>query len=47
MIFADFASQKITSTVIFNPIEQSSVTLEDEEDSELKGAVVRVDIMRF
>ncbi|XP_046875389.1 DNA-directed RNA polymerase I subunit RPA12 [Hypomesus transpacificus] len=36
----DFASQKITSTVIFNPIEQSSVTLEDEEDSELKGAVI-------
>ncbi|XP_022599842.1 DNA-directed RNA polymerase I subunit RPA12 isoform X2 [Seriola dumerili] len=35
-----FSGQKIHSTVIFNPVEQSSVVLEDEEDSELKGPVI-------
>lgn len=37
----EFSGQEIRSTVIFNPVEQSSVALEDEEDSELKGPVVR------
>lgn len=36
----EFCGQQITSTVIFNPIEQSSVVVEDEEDSELKGPVI-------
>lgn len=44
-IFAcsEFSGQQIHSTVIFNPVEQSLVALEDEEDSELKGPVVRAD----
>lgn len=37
---AEFSGQKICSTVIFNPVEQSSAVLEDEEDSELKGPVI-------
>ncbi len=37
----EFSGQEIHSTVILNPVEQSSVALEDEEDSELKGPVVR------
>ncbi|XP_026203269.1 DNA-directed RNA polymerase I subunit RPA12 isoform X1 [Anabas testudineus] len=37
---AEFAGQEIQSTVIFNPVEQSSVVLEDEEDTELKGPVI-------
>lgn len=36
----EFSGQEICSTVIFNPVEQSSVALEDEEDSELKGPVI-------
>lgn len=37
----EFSGQEIRSTVIFNPVEQSSAALEEEEDSELKGPVVR------
>ncbi|KAL0961785.1 hypothetical protein UPYG_G00331710 [Umbra pygmaea] len=35
----EFSSQKVTSTVIFNPLELSTLTVEDD-DSELKGAVI-------
>uniref|UniRef100_A0A3Q1FPM4 DNA-directed RNA polymerase I subunit RPA12 n=1 Tax=Acanthochromis polyacanthus TaxID=80966 RepID=A0A3Q1FPM4_9TELE len=38
--FPEFSNQKICSTVVFNPLEQSSVAPEDEEDSELKGPVI-------
>uniref|UniRef100_A0A3Q1AVR1 DNA-directed RNA polymerase I subunit RPA12 n=1 Tax=Amphiprion ocellaris TaxID=80972 RepID=A0A3Q1AVR1_AMPOC len=38
--FPEFSGQKVCSTVVFNPLEQSSVALEDEEDSELKGPVI-------
>ncbi|XP_028254018.1 DNA-directed RNA polymerase I subunit RPA12 isoform X2 [Parambassis ranga] len=37
---AEFAGQQVRSTVVFNPAEQTSVVLEDEEDSELKGPVI-------
>ncbi|KAA8586089.1 hypothetical protein FQN60_007658 [Etheostoma spectabile] len=37
---AEFSGQEIRSTIIFNPVEQSSLALEDEDNSELKGAVV-------
>nr|ACQ58531.1 DNA-directed RNA polymerase I subunit RPA12 [Anoplopoma fimbria] len=37
---AEFSGQEIRSTVIFNPEKQSSVALEDEEGSELKGPVI-------
>ncbi|KAI3358303.1 hypothetical protein L3Q82_014685 [Scortum barcoo] len=36
----EFAGHEISSTVIFNPVEQSAVTLEDKEDSDLKGPVI-------
>ncbi|KAF7644006.1 hypothetical protein LDENG_00229510 [Lucifuga dentata] len=35
-----FLGQKVHSSVTFNPVEQSSVSVEDEEDSELKGPVI-------
>lgn len=41
----EFSGQEIRSTVIFNPVEQSSAALEEEEDSELKGPVVRTDCL--
>lgn len=37
----EFNGQQIRSTVVLNPIERSSVILEDKDDSELKGPVVR------
>ncbi|KAF3707818.1 DNA-directed RNA polymerase I subunit RPA12 Zinc ribbon domain-containing protein 1 [Channa argus] len=37
---AEFSGKEIRSTVLFNPVEQSSVALEDEKDSELKGPVI-------
>lgn len=37
----EFHGQQIRSTVILNPAEKSAVILEDTEDSELKGPVVR------
>lgn len=37
---AEFNGQQIRSTVILNPAEKSAAVLEDE-DSELKGPVVR------
>lgn len=36
---AEFSGQEIRSTVIFNPVEQSTLSL-DSEDSELKGPVI-------
>lgn len=39
--FTELSVQEITSTVIFNPLEQSSAAQVDEEDAELKGPVVR------
>uniref|UniRef100_A0A4W5MHY9 DNA-directed RNA polymerase I subunit RPA12 n=1 Tax=Hucho hucho TaxID=62062 RepID=A0A4W5MHY9_9TELE len=35
----EFSGQEIRSSVVFNPLEGSSVAVEDE-DSELKGAVI-------
>lgn len=43
----EFSGQEIRSTVIFNPVEQSSVALEEEEDSELKGPVVRSNCLKI
>ncbi|KAL3043346.1 DNA-directed RNA polymerase I subunit RPA12 [Trematomus bernacchii] len=37
---AEFSGLEIRSSVVFNPVEQSTVTLEDEDSSELKGAVI-------
>lgn len=39
--FSEFSGQEIRSSVVFNPLEGSSVAVE-EEDSELKGAVVGI-----
>ncbi|XP_030003552.1 DNA-directed RNA polymerase I subunit RPA12 [Sphaeramia orbicularis] len=36
----EFSGQEIRSTIIFNPVEQSSLSLEGMEDSELKGPVI-------
>ncbi|XP_029022749.1 DNA-directed RNA polymerase I subunit RPA12 isoform X2 [Betta splendens] len=36
----EFTGQEMQSTVMFNPVEQSPVTLEHEEDYELKGPVI-------
>ncbi|XP_069576758.1 DNA-directed RNA polymerase I subunit RPA12 [Brachyistius frenatus] len=36
----EFSSQKICSTVVFNPLEQSSVSLGAGDDSELKGPAI-------
>nr|XP_046182261.1 DNA-directed RNA polymerase I subunit RPA12 [Oncorhynchus gorbuscha] len=36
---SEFSGQEIRSSVVFNPLEASSVAVE-EEDSELKGAVI-------
>ncbi|XP_072531980.1 DNA-directed RNA polymerase I subunit RPA12 [Salminus brasiliensis] len=36
----EFAGQVIKSSVVFNPLVQSSSTTDSEEDSELKGPVV-------
>lgn len=35
----EFSGREIRSTVVFNP-EQSTLALEDEQDSELKGPVI-------
>lgn len=37
----EFNGQQVRSTVILNPVERSAVVLEDKDDSELKGPVVR------
>ncbi|KAG7500898.1 DNA-directed RNA polymerase I subunit RPA12 [Solea senegalensis] len=37
---AEFAGQEIRSTVVFNPVEQSAVTVDDVDDSDLKGPVI-------
>ncbi|XP_047461683.1 DNA-directed RNA polymerase I subunit RPA12 [Mugil cephalus] len=37
---AEFSGQEIHSTIVFNPVEQSSMALEGGEDSELKGPVI-------
>lgn len=37
----EFNGQQIRSTVVLNPVERSAVILEDKDDSELKGPVVR------
>ncbi|XP_028316453.1 DNA-directed RNA polymerase I subunit RPA12 [Gouania willdenowi] len=37
---AEFSGQEIRSEVVFNSVEASSVVLEDEEDSFLKGPVI-------
>ncbi|XP_060935933.1 DNA-directed RNA polymerase I subunit RPA12 isoform X2 [Limanda limanda] len=37
---AEFSGQEIQSTVIFNLVEQSSVALDEDEDTELKGPVI-------
>ncbi|XP_056335151.1 DNA-directed RNA polymerase I subunit RPA12 [Danio aesculapii] len=36
----DFTSQVIKSSVMFNPLDQSSVAVESAEDAELKGPVI-------
>lgn len=36
----EFSRQEIHSSVVFNPVQQSSALAEDQ-DSEVKGAVVR------
>ncbi|XP_048850389.1 DNA-directed RNA polymerase I subunit RPA12 [Brienomyrus brachyistius] len=36
----EFAGKVITSTVVFNSLESSSVKEESEQDSELKGPVI-------
>ncbi|KAM3858288.1 DNA-directed RNA polymerase I subunit RPA12 [Diretmus argenteus] len=36
----DFSDQKIRSAVVFNPAEQSSAAVEDDNNSELKGPVI-------
>uniref|UniRef100_A0A673YQ41 DNA-directed RNA polymerase I subunit RPA12 n=1 Tax=Salmo trutta TaxID=8032 RepID=A0A673YQ41_SALTR len=38
-VYKEFSGQEIRSSVVFNPLEGSSVAVE-EEDSELKGAVI-------
>lgn len=45
MVFSpsEFSGQHIHSSIVFNPVELSSVSVEEEEDSELKGPVVRKD----
>ncbi|XP_028820303.1 DNA-directed RNA polymerase I subunit RPA12 [Denticeps clupeoides] len=35
----DFADQVIKSSVVFNPLEESTVAAESSEDSELKGPI--------
>ncbi|XP_053720006.1 DNA-directed RNA polymerase I subunit RPA12 [Synchiropus splendidus] len=37
---ADFAGQETRSTIVFNPVEQSTVAVDDAEDAELKGPVI-------
>lgn len=37
--YSEFSGQEIYSAVVFNPAEQTAVS-QDEEDSEMKGAVV-------
>lgn len=39
--YSEFSGQEIYSAVVFNPVEQTAVS-QDEEDSEMKGAVVSV-----
>ncbi|XP_070840114.1 DNA-directed RNA polymerase I subunit RPA12 [Chaetodon trifascialis] len=36
----EFSGREICSTIIFNLVEQSSMTPEDQEDSKLKGPVI-------
>ncbi|XP_013882199.1 DNA-directed RNA polymerase I subunit RPA12 [Austrofundulus limnaeus] len=36
---AEFSEHEVRSTVVFNPVEESSVTI-DDDDSELKGPVI-------
>lgn len=37
----EFSGREIRSTVVFNPLDKSSVDLEGSDNSEMKGPVVR------